>query len=340
MFFSCLTTALDFARQLGNEEIEQVLEATLDAAKGFKKAVQENPSRPSIPPSPPVTGSSLPSPHFRPPSIASTPQALQRPLPPTPLTSCGLESGSNSSPLIAGAKLDDRHQPQHYFPPSHPPPAHEPIATSGPYPGHRINTPQAFVEEQVPMPTPKLPHSQYPAMYAPPTGPPPPMAFPQYPPPKQEPHFYEPPRHYYPEPTPHPAHSHSPASFPGTPSLPPASFPGTPSLPPASYPGSSFPSMPMPEPKVPGQYSFLNDAPPSVHSVHPPPPLRANSSPLPQRPGSSNGPQSDIYHSPVNINRPLPVAPFTPPTPLPPPKHIVTRVNRPKQFTIPKHQVN
>ncbi|KAF9329876.1 hypothetical protein BG006_007114 [Podila minutissima] len=68
-------TALDFARQLGNEEIEQVLEATLDAAKGFKKAVQEVPPRPlPIQPSPPATGSGgHPSPHFKPPSVASTP---------------------------------------------------------------------------------------------------------------------------------------------------------------------------------------------------------------------------------------------------------------------------
>ncbi|KAG0032337.1 hypothetical protein BGZ81_011120 [Podila clonocystis] len=339
-------TALDFARQLGNEEIEKVLEATLDAAKGFKKAVQDIPPRPQpILPSTTTTGSGgHPSPHFRPPSAVSTPQALHRPLPPPPsLTSPSLENGSTFSPLIAGAKLDERHQAQHYLPPSHPPPAHEPIS-------HRINTPQAFVEEPVPMPTPKISHSQYPGMYAPPTGPPPPMAFPQYPPPKQDPHFYEPPRHYYPEPTHHPT-SLPPASFPGTPSLPhttfpgtpsipPAAFPGTPALPPASYPGSSFPSMPVPEPKPSGQYSFLNDAPPSVHPVHPPPPLRANSSPLPQRPGSSNGSQSDIYNSPVNTDRPLPVAPFTPPTPLPPPKHIVTRVNRPKQFTIPQHQIN
>ncbi|KAG0360794.1 hypothetical protein BG005_009874 [Podila minutissima] len=358
--------ALDFARQLGNEEIEQVLEATLDAAKGFKKAVQEVSPRPlPIQPLPPATGSGgHPSPHFKPPSVASTPHVLHRPLPPTPsLTSSSLESGSNFSPLIADTKLDDRYQLQHYLPPSHPPPAHEPIATSGPYPSHRINTPQAFVEEPVPMPTPKIPHPQYPGMYAPPTGPPPPpMAFPQYPPPQQEPHFYEPPRLYYPERTHHPTTSLSPTSFPGTPSLPPAPFPGTPSLspapfpgtpslppapfpgtpslPPASYPGSSFPSMPVPEPKPSGQYSFLNEAPPSVHPVHPPPPLRANSSPLPQRPCSSNGSQSDIYNSPVNTNRPLPVAPFTPPTPLPPPKHIVTRVNRPKQFTIPQHQAN
>ncbi|KAF9380064.1 hypothetical protein CPC16_010487 [Podila verticillata] len=307
---------LDFARQLGNEEIEQVLEATLDAAKEFKKAVQESPSRPlPILPTPPTTGCGYPSPHFGSSSVTSTPQVIHRPLPPTPsLSSCSLD-GSNFSPLIAGAKLDDRHQPQHYLPPSHPPPtAHEPV-TTGPYPSHRINTPQAFVEEPVPMPTPLPSHSQYPGgMYAPPMGLPPPMSYPHYPPPQQEPHFYEPPRPYYPEPSPHP----------------------TPSLPPASFPGSSFPSMPVPEPRVPGQYSFLNDAPPSVHPVHPPP-LRAHSSPLPQRPSNSNGSQSDIYHSPVNTNRPLPVAPFTPPTPLPPPKHIVTRVNRPKQFTIPQH---
>ncbi|KAG0073938.1 hypothetical protein BGZ92_003617 [Podila epicladia] len=324
---------------------------------------------------PPATGSGdHPSPHLKPPSVASTPHVLHRPLPPTPsLTSSSQEIGSNFSPLIAGANLDDRHQPQQYLPPSHPPPAHEPIATSGPYPSHRINTPQAFTEEPVPMPTPKIPHSQYPGMYAPPTGPPPPMAFPQYPPLQKESHFYEPPRLYYPEHTHHPTTSLPPTSFPGTtslppasfpgtpslspapfpgtpslppapfpgtPSLPPASFPGTPSHPPASYPGSSFPSMPVPEPKPSGQYSFLNEAPPSVHPAHPPPPLRANSSPLPQRPGSSNGSQSDIYNSPVNTNRPLPVAPFTPPTPLPPPKHIVTRVNRPKQFTIPQHQAN
>ncbi|CAO3573717.1 unnamed protein product [Mortierella alpina] len=68
-------------------------------------------------------------------------------------------------------------------------------------------------------------------------------------------------------------------------------------------------------------------------------PLRAHSVPLPkpnhlqvhQRPQS-------IYQSSVAPFRPLPATPYPPTMPLPPPKHIVKRINRPKQFTVPSIQ--
>ncbi|GJJ72441.1 hypothetical protein EMPS_04798 [Entomortierella parvispora] len=93
--------------------------------------------------------------------------------------------------------------------------------------------------------------------------------------------------------------------------------------------------------------------------AHPPLPSRANTEPLPPRQlpileqynnghfdnhsddlrqhhSYSNEPSpQEIYKSSVAPFRPLPATPVPPPAPLPPPKHIVKRVNRPKQFTIP-----
>lgn len=68
-------------------------------------------------------------------------------------------------------------------------------------------------------------------------------------------------------------------------------------------------------------------------------PLRANSVPLPRpsHPQVFQRPQS-IYQSTVAPFRPLPATPYPPTVPLPPPKHIVKRVNRPKQFTVPSGQ--
>ncbi|KAG0343119.1 hypothetical protein BG004_005477 [Podila humilis] len=150
-------TALDFATQLGHEDIEQVLRATLDAAKEVKNAIKDIPSRP-LPtlPSPPQSSSSITgttSPYFGSPQVSAaiTPQALHRPLPPTPsLTSSNIENGSAGfSPTTSNTFIEtQQYQKPHYLPPSHPPPplaapVPDPTAvsgTNGPYSDHKMNT--------------------------------------------------------------------------------------------------------------------------------------------------------------------------------------------------------
>ncbi|KAF9423462.1 hypothetical protein BGZ94_008275 [Podila epigama] len=365
-------TAIDFARELGLGEIEQVLEATQEAANEFKKAALQMSKRALPPlPSPNVNNTdstvSTPSPYTGSPSVAGatlstpamTPQVLNRPLPPTPsVSNSTLEGGPMFfSPVMASARLPEPRphagQPLQYQPPSHPPPPVSVTSYQGAAPDshtglHRVNTAQAFVAEPSLIQEHGYPSST-PAIYAPPSNPPPPppMSYPpQYPPPQQH-QYYDPTRvSYYPsEPTPHSTPLLPPASYPGALSSSPSVAASTaspllgPSLVSSSSP--SYPSMPVPDVAQTGaqHYGFLNEAPPPVHPVHPQPPLRANSTPLPYRPSMPQpfDSQPDISQHPSALNgsRPLPPAPFTPPTPLPPPKHIVRRVNRPKQFTIP-----
>ncbi|KAI8606404.1 hypothetical protein EDD21DRAFT_233677 [Dissophora ornata] len=85
------------------------------------------------------------------------------------------------------------------------------------------------------------------------------------------------------------------------------------------------------------QYQYERHQPATYsETLHSIPPLRANSAPLPRpsNPQSQQPPQA-IYQSSIARFRPLPATPHPPAAPLPPPRHKVTRVSRPRQFTVP-----
>ncbi|KAF9206219.1 hypothetical protein BGZ49_002819 [Haplosporangium sp. Z 27] len=121
-------TALDFARSLGNSEIEKVLVETLESAEEFKKSILKTlPQRPPTPPLPtpnhswPVPGINE-SPRLY---SSSTPSpTMNRPLPPTPLTFPSHEHGFNirasSYHSISSSSSSIVESPMQYsYPPVH-----------------------------------------------------------------------------------------------------------------------------------------------------------------------------------------------------------------------------
>ncbi|KAF9582372.1 hypothetical protein BGW38_000286 [Lunasporangiospora selenospora] len=350
-------TALDFARILGYEEIQHVLQETLDAAEEFKASALEAPLRPL--PDPPV-----PDRPYRPGSIGnksstyilaengvSTPaHALNRPLPPTPMTSSpqpdmlstaetsakpsSLHHSATSTPYLPPQGLPTTYAavpqsepaPYLYTPPnSNLLPGNTPYTSSAPCVTPATVSPATFSTSIYPGPITSMPGHQ--PLYAPP------QSF-QFPTPASytsapAPHPYLPSASYpYPQqhyPFPQQQAPPSPTSMPIPMAQPPPVSMPTPHLPPPA------PLTASPVPNFTNPYALLENQQTS--------PYRTNSSPYLQSgitPQGQSSPQS-AYQSVIAPFRPLPLTPggSVPSLPLPPPKHKVTQVNRPKQFTIP-----
>ncbi|KAG0357319.1 hypothetical protein BGZ54_000372 [Gamsiella multidivaricata] len=295
-------TALDFARILGYREIEEVLEETVEVAQEFKRSALQATRRP-LPTLPArgrlgstagSTGSTRSDQSTLVPPIPV--QVANRPLPPTPLTSPYQEEGS------------DTYQPLSYFPvasaegstissPELRAASHEPTAPTGPAhsPAQRIQTAQAIIEDDGTSQTVYESSSAYSNTV-------------QY----------------------------------GIPTMATESIA-------ASYHGQQNPLHEQhagqqhhfyQQPQPHQTYPFLSQSPTSsaayTFNPHSIPPPRANTAPLSHISNSPQGQHSAqaAYLASEALFRELPAAPSSSGAPLPPPKHIVTRVNRPKQHTL------
>ncbi|KAK3824218.1 MAG: hypothetical protein JOS17DRAFT_752265 [Linnemannia elongata] len=365
-------TALDFATILGREEIEKVLAATLQAAQDHKRSILGRAARqlPSIPPpQSSSSGSRAPSPPK--PSRSSTfndspvlsdtrssalaSETVDRPLPPTPLTSpyknSPPETRGNHSYFPTMASIDATL-------------AHSPSSTeasfstatslssapSDSHPPQRINTAQAIIEDggnhtgQYHGGVPQTSAEHSPAHY--PGHNDPHVVAQQYP-------TYQPQHHQYQN------NQHQNAQWPQQ------SHPH-PQLQSHHYPPHHQQHYQKQQHHEEPLHTFVQHAPtlPNMphlqahgHHLMPrpelPTPPRANSVPLPVARPHNPQPSYPQQHQPspvmenhsptllstspaaVGSYRPLPAAPSKAPSSLPPPKHKVTRVNRPKNFVVP-----
>ncbi|KAF9096413.1 hypothetical protein BGX23_011344 [Mortierella sp. AD031] len=360
-------TALDFATILGDEEIEKVLTATLQAAQDHKRSILGRAHRP-LPSIPPPQPSASPVPKPQPPSRASTlssspvlsdstssapaTETLDRPLPPTPLTSPYKDSPpaireNHSYFPVATTSIDATIMTQ-------PPPSTEAIvstatvttAAADHHPDQRIHTVQAIVEDggkhdvqyhgAVPLTTMDHGPALYPGhndahVVA--------HQYPTYQHHQHQPHHdqhhqwqqqqqhhhqqqYYPHHQKYDYQQQHQEHYQQPlhSSIHHAPTLP--------SMPHLQSYGHNI----NPRPELP--------TPPRANSVPIPRPNNQHVPHHPQQPQQQSSSPLLENHSPSSLGtagsyRPQPPAPLKAPSSLPPPKHIVTRVNRPKNFVVP-----
>ncbi|KAF9908944.1 hypothetical protein EC991_009244 [Linnemannia zychae] len=358
-------TALDFATLLGHTEIEKVLTATLQAAQDHKRSILGRVARPlpSIPPPQPslssTQGPTPPTPS-RASTLGSSPvlsdlassniitESVDRPLPPTPLTSpykdAPPETPGNHSYFPTMAGIDATFM-------SHSQPSIEVITaakattTADHHPPQRVHTAQAIVGDgnshtiQHPSDVLSTMVEHNPSVH----------------PNHDESHIVT---HQFPTYQPqHYQHQHNQNQHA---QWHQHQHQHQQPMPQAHY----YP--PHPQPALQQQYeqplhSFVQHAPtlpnmPHLQShghqlnpLHPdlPTPPRANSVPIP-RPSNVHSSSPQQYQEPLPIleshtllatspagtYRPLPTASFKPPSALPPPKHKVTRVNRPKNFVV------
>ncbi|KAF9134225.1 hypothetical protein BGW39_007696 [Mortierella sp. 14UC] len=355
-------TALDFATLLGHAEIEKVLAATLQAAQDHKRSILGRAARPlpSIPPPQPslsaTQGTTPPTPSksstlgdspVLPDLISSaiTAESVDRPLPPTPLTSpykdSPPETRGNHSYFPTMAGIDATLM-------SHSPPSTEATAastaTAEHHPPQRVNTAQAITEEGnnyttqhhggVPSTTAEHTSTVYPGQIEPHIVT---HQFPTYESQHRQPQHqhnqhaqWQQHQHQHPMLQPHYYPSHSQPTHQQQHDQPLHAFvQHAPTLPNMPHLQAHGHHLNPPRPELP--------APPRVNSVPTPRPNNSHSSspqqhqePLPILEGHSL-----LATSPAGTYRPLPTASFKPPSTLPPPKHKVTRVNRPKNFVVP-----
>ncbi|KAG0273139.1 hypothetical protein BGZ95_011036 [Linnemannia exigua] len=354
-------TALDFAKLLSHADIEEVLTATLQAAQDHKRTILGRTARPlpsvplpqpssaTQPPTPPkpsrsstLNGSPVLSNSA---SSAITSGSVDRPLPPTPLTSpykpSPPETRGNHSYFPSMAGIDATLMSQS-------PPLTEtttaPTAatTAEHHPPQRVNTAQAIIGEgdnhtaqcHGGIIVTKAEHD--------------PIIYPGH----SEPHVvthqfpaYQPQHHQHQ----HNQHQHTQwqqhqhqQPMPQPHYYPPHHQPNQQQQQheqPILTVVQHAPTLPnMPHLQAHGHH--LNTVRPEL-----PTPPRANSVPIPRpiNPHLSNPHPSPIIEnpllpilatSPAGTYRPLPTASFKAPSSLPPPKHKVTRVNRPKTFVV------
>ncbi|KAG0242000.1 hypothetical protein BGW41_004983 [Actinomortierella wolfii] len=380
-------TALDFAILLQYKEIQEVLEMTLETAKALGKTISAYQST-SLGPNPSLKSSlirplpKLPSrerpnkattmpirlspnmmhmqlPGTPPSPVPAHPAAIDRPLPPTPL--------SPSIESEAAATIGAATPPPPYIHTAQT--ATCSASATSPLPS--TLAPLAMTaESEVTTATPvggyEEPHPMYPpptsvappTSYPPPSHPPPPahtQPLPAMPVPVPSGHSHEYPSHSQPGlPPPMPASAPLPQVYPlypppETPPPPPSSHPHTQPLAGLGSSSSAFPapqhlhyappSQPPPPPVPSLPPNVYPGSPPTVHAHQYYPPAHAPP-PLPQH--------HQLHHHQQHLGSPL-ASPATIQTgklpslsgvptavpPPPPPRHKVTKVSRPKDFVIP-----
>ncbi|KAF9916897.1 hypothetical protein BX616_002510 [Lobosporangium transversale] len=278
-------SALDLAKILRHEAIDHVLTEALEVAQELKNTTLKLPPRPlPIAPAADLSESTISSSsgstYLSPvPSVPT--QTLDRPLPPTPLTSPFQESETTYFPPLLANGVPTGSQERLASVDT----SASAGSTSPSQPPQRVQTAHAIIEN----------HSSI--------GPAPTIY--------EDSSTYISAAHY----------SHITAA------------------PHYNHPSISYPDPTLhfqPHPAVSGEYSSSPIYPPNPHNIPPP---RASTVPAPHtRPQGPQGerPAQPPYKTTSAAQfRPLPATPHSTAPPLPPPKHKITRVTRPKQFTVP-----